>query len=116
MNPSPRAHIYRLLAVMIIGIAGFIGIKMLATPAGWDHQRSYRPAAEEELKALPMRFGGNESCAAKPHGQRFQLLLRSRPIRPLVIPAGRRRQYLDAYEAGNADYHHCQKSVNVCPR
>ncbi len=32
MNPSPRAHIYRLLAVMIIGIAGFIGIKILATP------------------------------------------------------------------------------------
>ncbi len=64
MNPSPRAHVYRLVALLVIGIAGFVGIKILATPAGWDHERSFRPAAEEELKALPMRFGGNESCAA----------------------------------------------------
>ncbi len=63
-NPSPRAHIYRLVIILILGTAGFLGIKTLAVPDTWDDEKWYRRGAEEDLKAQPMRIGGNESCLA----------------------------------------------------
>lgn len=63
MNPSPRAHVYRLLILLVIGIAGFAVVKKLAVPESWDYERWYRLGAEEDLKQQPLRFGGNESCA-----------------------------------------------------
>ena len=62
MNPSPFAHIYRLLLVLAVMGAAFVGIRALAIPDSWDAERSYRRDALKELQQLPMRFGGNESC------------------------------------------------------
>ncbi len=62
MNPSPRTHIYRMGVLLVLGIIGFAVIRTLAVPASWDSENWYRLDAEEELKELPMRYGGNESC------------------------------------------------------
>ncbi len=62
MNPSPRAHIYRLLLVLFVIGAVFIGIRALAIPDSWDNQRWYRKEALAQLQSLPMQFGGNHSC------------------------------------------------------
>lgn len=62
MNPSPRAHIYRLIVLMVLALVGFIAVKTVAVPESWDSERWFRGDAAEELKHLPMRIGGNESC------------------------------------------------------
>ncbi len=62
MKPSPRAHIYRLVGLLVIGMAGFLVLKNLAVPPSWDFEKWYRLDAEKELQELPLRFGGNESC------------------------------------------------------
>ena len=83
MNPSPRAHVYRMLVVLVVGVAGFLVFKTLAVPASWDSERWYRTDAEQELKQQPLLFGGNESClnsschVAPQHGShqmRFEML------------------------------------------
>ena len=62
MSPSPRTHIYRMGVLLVLGVVGFAVIRTLAVPESWDSERWYRVDAEEELKELPLRYGGNESC------------------------------------------------------
>ncbi len=62
MNPSPRAHIYRMILALIVFVAAFIGIRALAIPDSWDSERWYRTDSLGELQSLPLRYGGNESC------------------------------------------------------
>ncbi|MEN8131974.1 MAG: hypothetical protein ABFS45_17685 [Pseudomonadota bacterium] len=62
MNPSPRAHIYRLFFALIVFVAAFLGIRALAIPDSWDSERWYRTDSLGELQSLPLRYGGNESC------------------------------------------------------
>lgn len=62
MNPSPRAHVYRLIAVLALAAVAFIAVRTLVVPDSWDTEAWYRRDAVEELKQQPMRFGGNESC------------------------------------------------------
>ena len=64
MNPSPRAHVYRLLAVLAVAGTIFLVVKWLATPASWDFDAWYRTGALEDLKHQPLAFGGNMSCMA----------------------------------------------------
>ena len=62
MSPSPRAHIYRLLiALAVLGVV-FLGIRALAIPASWDNERWFRKDSLGDIKQLPMKYGGNESC------------------------------------------------------
>lgn len=65
MDPSPKAHIYRLLLLLALFAAGFVGIRSLAIPPSWVSEGSswYRGDALTELQQLPLRFGGNASCA-----------------------------------------------------
>lgn len=63
MNPSPRSHIYRMILVLVVIMAGFVAIRSLAIPKSWDNELFYRVDSLEELKHLPLRLGGNESCA-----------------------------------------------------
>ncbi|MGA7178434.1 MAG: c-type cytochrome [Thiobacillaceae bacterium] len=62
MIPSPRSHLYRLAAVLVVGIGGLLFIKGLFVPDGWDYQHWYRSGAVEELKRQPITYGGNASC------------------------------------------------------
>lgn len=71
MNPSPWAHIYRLIVILTVIAAGFAALRTLAIPDSWDDEKFYRVDSLEELKQLPLRFGGNEFCAgAGCHEQR----------------------------------------------
>ncbi len=63
-NPSPRSHLYRLLGVLLIGLLAFLGIRALATPANWDYDNWHRADAVDDVAALPLIYGGNESCQA----------------------------------------------------
>ena len=62
MNPSPRAHIYRLLAALAVLGVVFLGIKALAIPDSWDEKRWFRKDSLEDIARLPLHYGGNESC------------------------------------------------------
>ncbi|MCG6869576.1 MAG: cytochrome c3 family protein [Gammaproteobacteria bacterium] len=62
MKPSPRSHLYRLLLVLAVAGAGFVGLRQLAIPDSWDEEHWYRGDALDELAAQPSRFGGNASC------------------------------------------------------
>ena len=62
MNPSPRAHIYRLLLAVGILIGVFLGIRALAIPDSWDSDGWYRRDSLTDLQQLPQHFAGNGSC------------------------------------------------------
>ncbi len=64
MSASPRAHIYRLILVLVLVAVGFLVVQGFAIPTSWDSQNWYRKDALTELQELPLRFGGNESCAS----------------------------------------------------
>ncbi len=61
-NPSPRSHLYRLGGLLVIGLIGFLAVKALATPSSWNHEDWYRGDSPKEIAALPLSYGGNESC------------------------------------------------------
>lgn len=62
MEPSPRAHIYRLVALLMVlgGVLAYV--RYLAVPASWDHEKGYRLDAVPELQRQPPHYGGAESC------------------------------------------------------
>lgn len=61
-SPSSRSHLYRLGAVLILGFAGFLVVKALATPASWNFEDWYREDSLKDIASLSMVYGGNESC------------------------------------------------------
>jgi len=61
-TPSPRSHLDRLALLLVVCLVAFLIIKDLATPASWNYEVWYRGDALAELQALPLAFGGNESC------------------------------------------------------
>ena len=64
MEPSPRAHIYR-LAILVIAIGVLLAVvRELSIPASWDHEKGYRLDAVPELQRLAIRYGGATSCGA----------------------------------------------------
>ncbi len=60
---SPRAHIYRLVGLLILGVAGFVVARSALVPDTWNYSDSYREAFLDELAQKPMKHGGNDSCA-----------------------------------------------------
>jgi len=70
MEPSPRAHVYRLIILLVVLGAVFAYIRHLAVPDSWDHTKGYRLNAVSELKLLEAHYGGRDSCGtAACHGQ-----------------------------------------------
>jgi hypothetical protein len=63
MSPSPYAHLYRLGALLAIGLIIFLIIKQYAIPDSWDSDAWYRKDALSLLQQQEPVFGGNESCA-----------------------------------------------------
>lgn len=61
-KPSPRSHLYRLAIVLVTGFIGFLVVKALATPQSWNYVVWYRGDNSEEMKKLPLSYGGNDSC------------------------------------------------------
>ena len=75
MNSSPRTHIYRLVVILVVIAAGFAALRSLAIPDSWDNEKFYRVDSLEELKQLPLRFGGNAACAGSGcHEQRHMAM------------------------------------------
>lgn len=62
--PSPKNHIYRLVLVLIVAGAGFVGLKRLATPDSWDYQAWFRRDALPQLQQQAVLYGGNPSCGS----------------------------------------------------
>jgi len=63
-QPSPKAHLYRLAGLLIIGLIGFSVVKAVATPASWDYEHWYRADAVKDIAAEPLAYGGNEACVS----------------------------------------------------
>lgn len=63
-NASPRSHLYRLGIVLVAFfiVAGSIG--WWAIPDSWNFEVDnwYRRDSLQDIAALPMAYGGNESC------------------------------------------------------
>lgn len=62
-DPSPRAHIYRLVVLLVVAGAAFFWVKDRMVPDTWDAPRWHRAAAAEELQNQFDTFGGNVSCS-----------------------------------------------------
>ncbi|MGB7933756.1 MAG: hypothetical protein WCH04_16320 [Gammaproteobacteria bacterium] len=73
MNPSPRSHIYRMVIVLVVIMAGFVALKSLAIPDSWNNELFYRVDSLDELKLLPMRISGNAECAGSGCHEQQQL-------------------------------------------
>jgi hypothetical protein len=61
-TPSPRAHLVRLVALLLIGGAAFIAVRAAMVPKTWNSERSFREGYLPEAAAKPMKYGGNASC------------------------------------------------------
>ena len=59
---SPKSHLYRLAAVLIVFFAAAAVARQWATPASWNYSDWYRMDALGDAAAQPMAYGGNESC------------------------------------------------------
>ncbi|MEM7145056.1 MAG: hypothetical protein AAF591_07950 [Verrucomicrobiota bacterium] len=62
-TPSPRAHIYRLAFILLVGGATFVFVRGAMVPDTWNQKRAFREAALPEIAAKPMKYGGVASCA-----------------------------------------------------
>lgn len=62
--PSPKSHLYRLAILLVLFLVGFLVLRELATPASWNSEGWYRADVLEEMKALPLIYGGISSLDA----------------------------------------------------
>ncbi|NQV46242.1 MAG: hypothetical protein HQ504_00520 [Rhodospirillaceae bacterium] len=63
-NPSPKAHLVRLAAVLVGVLVVFLIIKQMVVPDSWNYEEWYREGALALNASEPLAYGGNESCAA----------------------------------------------------
>lgn len=63
MSPSPRAHIYRMLLVLVaaLGLVGWLAGALV--PDTWDRENWFRAGALVDLSKKTPLHGGNPSCA-----------------------------------------------------
>ena len=62
-EPSQKSHLYRLGIILAAGFAVFMVVLPMAEPESWNYEGWYRAATLEDMKKLPLAYGGNESCA-----------------------------------------------------
>lgn len=63
-NPSPRSHLYRLGAILVVFFVGAAFVRQWATPDSWNYQGWFREDAIVLALEEPLVYGGNESCIA----------------------------------------------------
>ncbi len=61
-HPSSRKHLFRLVIVLVVGLLGLIALRVVFTPSSWNYEAWYRGDTLEDMKKLPIAFGGNTSC------------------------------------------------------
>lgn len=61
-QPSPKAHLVRLAAVLCLALVGFLFIKALLTPDSWNYEDWYRGDALTLNASYDVVYGGNASC------------------------------------------------------
>jgi len=62
--PSPKAHIVRLVAVLVCALFVFLVIKEVVTPSSWNYKDWYRGDALALNSSYEAAYGGNQSCVA----------------------------------------------------
>jgi len=62
MNISPKSHVYRLAVVLAVCFMSFLVLRSYAVPASWNYKAWYRSGNQEDMKKLPLSYGGNASC------------------------------------------------------
>ncbi|NQU58983.1 MAG: hypothetical protein HQ513_17265 [Rhodospirillales bacterium] len=63
-QPGPKAHLVRLVAVLVGAIFIFLVIKEVVTPASWNYEDWYRTDALALNESYEAFYGGNDSCVA----------------------------------------------------
>ena len=61
-QPSPKAHLVRLAAVLATALVAFLVFKAVATPSSWNYKGWYRNDALTLNASYALAYGGNASC------------------------------------------------------
>jgi hypothetical protein len=56
------SHLLRLAALLALAFITFLVATTLARPPSWNDVAWYRADSLQDIRALPMTYGGNESC------------------------------------------------------
>lgn len=64
MRWKDSAHLIRPGAVFLLGLVVFVAVRAKVVPPTFGQYGHYRAAALEEIRARPIRFAGQETCAA----------------------------------------------------
>lgn len=62
MAPSPYAHVFRLIVLLVVLGVVLAFLRDLAVPRSWDHAKGYRLATLPELARLETHYEGEPSC------------------------------------------------------
>jgi hypothetical protein len=55
-------HVLRVVALFLLGLVGFFVVRTLMMPAGFGVYGHYRAGALDDVRAQPVKFGGQQSC------------------------------------------------------
>jgi hypothetical protein len=55
-------HLFRLAAVFVVGVLGFLGIRAFLVPKSFGQYGHYRGDALAEVAAHPVSFAGHQAC------------------------------------------------------
>lgn len=55
-------HLFRLAALFLVGLGLFLVVRAWLVPEGFGAYGHYRPAAVDEVAALPIRYAGRAAC------------------------------------------------------
>lgn len=59
---TPNTHVKRLGILLLLAAVGFMVIRSFAIPASWNYEVWYRGEARDEIAALSLVHGNNDSC------------------------------------------------------
>ena len=57
-------HLVRVLVLLGLGVVAFLLIQRVVVPADFGKYGHFRPAALDDIRARPVKFGGHEICEA----------------------------------------------------
>ncbi|MBI5622408.1 MAG: hypothetical protein HY924_01380 [Elusimicrobia bacterium] len=55
-------HLLRVAAIFLVAIALFVAVRSVVKPESYGKLGRYRAAALDEIKALPVRYAGQQEC------------------------------------------------------
>jgi Zn-finger protein len=71
---SRKSHLVRLGIVLVLAFTAFLVARTLAKPPSWNDVVWYRADSLDDMKKLPLIYGGNESCGSC-HGTELEVQL-----------------------------------------